>query len=49
MNRVFIAGSVPRLPTVGIIGGGQLALCMRSSACAPESLMHLPNVPHGAR
>jgi 5-(carboxyamino)imidazole ribonucleotide synthase len=32
MNRVFIAGSAPRLPTVGIIGGGQLALMLVRAA-----------------
>ncbi len=32
MNRVFIQGQVPRLPTVGIIGGGQLALMLARAA-----------------
>lgn len=32
MNRVFVQGPVPRLPTVGIIGGGQLALMLARAA-----------------
>lgn len=32
MNRAYISGSVPRLPTVGIIGGGQLALMLVRAA-----------------
>lgn len=32
MNRVFVQGLVPRLPTVGIIGGGQLALMLARAA-----------------
>ena len=32
MNRVFIQGTAPRLPTVGIIGGGQLALMLVRAA-----------------
>ncbi len=32
MNRVFVQGTAPRLPTVGIIGGGQLALMLARAA-----------------
>jgi 5-(carboxyamino)imidazole ribonucleotide synthase len=32
MNRVFVQGTVPRLPAVGIIGGGQLALMLVRAA-----------------
>ncbi len=32
MNRVIIQGFVPRLPTIGIIGGGQLALMLARAA-----------------